>query len=545
MWLLFAAAALVLLVACANVANLFLVRFESRQREVALRAALGAGRIERLRSFLAEAAVVAGTGCVVGLALAMAAVRLLVAYGPSTLPRLNEVRLDWTGLLFTLALALPIALAFAAIPLFGRAPLATALHESGRGGASMPGRHRLRHLMMGGQVAMALMVLVASGLMVRSVQRLRGVDPGFDPAAALTFRIGLPAAEYPTRAAAVAAHRAILDRLSAIPGVARASAASWLPLTPGAYGNTVSVEGRTVPEGTIPPIADFLAVAGDYAETLGMPLLRGRGISASDVDRGELVTVVNKALAEAYFPGEDPIGRRISSSAATLRWLTIVGVVANTPSAALNEPAPRLKVYLPMSIAGGPDVPVAQLMGPSVSNLSYVVRSGLGSGAVLPRVREAIDAVDAKLALSQVGTFDDLLQRSMAQMAFTMVLLSVAAGVALLLGVVGVYGVTSYVIALRTREIGVRLALGAIPAGVAGMMARQGGIVALAGVAAGLAGSLAGGRLLDSMLYGVRANDPAVLTVTTVAALAVALCACWLPARRASKLDPVQALRSE
>ena len=356
LWLLFAVAALVLLVACANVANLFLVRFESRQREVALRAALGAGRIERLQSFLAEAAVVAGTGSVAGLALAMAAVRLLVVYGPATLPRLNEVRLDWAGLLFTLALSLPIALAFAAIPLFGRAPFVAALHESGRGGASMPGRHRVRQLMMGGQVAMALMVLVASGLMIRSVQRLRGVDPGFDPRAALTFRIGLPAAEYQTRATAVAAHRAILDRLSAIPGVARVSAASWLPLTPGGYGNTVTVEGRTVPEGTIPPVADFLAVAGGYTETLGMPLLRGRGISASDVDRGELVTVVNKAVAEVYFPGEDPIGRRISSSAANIRWLTIVGVVANTPSVAVNEPGPRPKVYLPMSIAGGPDI---------------------------------------------------------------------------------------------------------------------------------------------------------------------------------------------
>ena len=545
LWLLFAAVALVLLVACANIANLLLVRFESRQREVALRAALGAGRVERLRSFLSEAAVVVAAGSAIGLVVAMAAIRMLVIHGPARLPRLNEVRLDEAGVLFTLGLAAPIALAFAWIPLFSRAPLAAALHESNPRTSSTPGRHRARQLMMGGQVAMALMVLIAAGLMIRSVQRLRAVDAGFHPTETLTFRIGLPAAEYPTRAAAVAAHRALLDRLSAIPGVVRASAASVLPLSGGNFGNTVTVEGRTVPEGTLPPIADFHAVAGGYAEAMGTRLLRGRGISASDVDRGELITVVNQAFADAYFPGEDPVGRRISSSAATLRWLTIVGVVENTPTAALSEPNPRLKVYMPMSIAGGPDIPAAQLMGPSASDLSYVVRSGIGTGAALARAREAIDAVDTKLAMSQVMTLEDLVDRSMAQMAFTMMLLSVAAGVALLLGVVGVYGVTSYVVALRTREIGVRLALGAVPAGLAGMMAKQGGIVALAGVGVGLAGAMAGGRLLESLLYGVRPNDAGVLVATTVVVLTVALGACWLPARRASKLNPVQALRSE
>ena len=544
LWLLFAAVALVLLVACANIANLFLVRFESRQREVALRAALGAGRVERLCSFLSEAAVVVAAGSAVGLAVAGAATQMLVNYGPATLPRLNEVRLDEVGVLFTLGLAAPIALAFASIPLFSRAPLAAALNESNSRTASTPGRHRARQVMMGGQVAMALMVLIAAGLMIRSVQRLRAVDAGFRPTETLTFRIGLPAAEYPTRAAAVAAHQAILERLSAIPGVVGVSAATVLPLSGNNFGNTVTVEGRTVPEGTISPIVNFHAVAGGYAEVMGTRLLRGRAITTSDVDRGELIVVVDQAMADAYFPGEDPVGRRISSGA-NRRLLTIVGVVENTPTSALSEPTPRLKIYMPMSIGGGPDIPPAQMVGPSASDLSYVVRSGIGTVAALARAREAIDAVDAKLAMSRVMTLEDLVDRSMSQMSFTMLLLSVAAGVALLLGVVGVYGVTSYVVALRTREIGVRLALGAVPAGVAGMMAKQGGIVALAGVGVGLAGAMAGGRVLDSLLYGVRPNDAGVLVATTVVVLTVALGACWLPARRASKLNPVDALRSE
>jgi putative ABC transport system permease protein len=544
LWLLFAAVALVLLVACANIANLFLVRFESRQREVALRAALGAGRVERLRSFLSEAAVVVAAGSAVGLVVALAATRLLVIYGPETLPRLSEVRLDEVGVLFTLGLAAPIALAFASIPLFSRAPLAAALNESSSRTASTPGRHRARQVMMGGQVAMALMVLIAAGLMIRSVQRLRAVDAGFRPTETLTFRIGLPAAEYPTRAAVVATHKAILERLSAIPGVVRVSAATVLPLSGSNFGNTVAVEGRTVPEGTIPPIVMFHAVAGGYTEAIGTRLLRGRGITTSDVDRGELIVVVDQAMADAYFPGEDPVGRRISSGT-NRRLLTIVGVVENTPTSALSEPTPRPKVYMPMSIAGGPDIPVAQMVGPNASELSYVVRSSIGTGAAFARAREAIDAVDAKLAMSRVMTLEDLVDRSMSQTAFTMTLLSVAAAVALLLGVVGVYGVTSYVVALRTREIGVRLALGAVPAGLAGMMARQGGIVALAGVGVGLAGAVAGGRVLDSLLFGVRPNDTGVLVATTVVVLTPALGACWLPARRASKLNPVEALRSE
>ena len=275
-----------------------------------------------------------------------------------------------------------------------------------------------------------------------------------------------------------------------------------------------------------------------------MPVLQGRGITAGDVTRRELVTIVNQALVDAYLPGENALGRRISGGS-NGRWLTIVGVVANTASVALNEARPRPKVYLPLSIAGGPDIPAAQLIGPSVSNLSYVVRASAGAAAVLPRVRDAVDSVDRNLAISQVATLEDLVARSMGQMAFVTVLLALAAVVALLLGVVGVYGVTAYVIAQRTREIGVRLALGAVPAEVARLMARQGGLVAAAGAVVGLAVALAGGRVLDSLLYGVRPNDAGVLTATTLLVLAVALGACWLPARRASKLNPVQALRGD
>jgi predicted permease len=544
LWLLLAAALLVLLVACANVANLFLVRFETRQREVALRAALGAGRLERLRAFLNEAAVVAVAGSLAGLAIALATVRLLVAYGPATLPRLTEVRLGGITLLVTVGLALVIAAIFGAIPALAAPPPATALQEGGRG-ASTPGRYRARQLMMGGQVALAMVVLVASALMVRSVQQLRRVDPGFDATSTFTFRIGLPEAEYATRASAVAAHRAILERLSGLPEVRLASAATRLPLGQGGYGNTLTVEGRAIPPGTLQPIANFTAVAGGYAEAMGMTIVRGDSISDGQVARGEEVAVIDQALADAYFPGENPIGRRIASSGPGRRWLTITGVVGNTATAALNEPSPAAKLYLPMSVTGGPDLPAALLLGPSPSNMTYVVRSNASTVALLPRVRAAIDAVDPKLAMSQVITLDAMVDRSVAQMAFTMLLLTVAAVVALVLGVVGVYGVMAYVVVQRTREIGVRLALGGAPHGVSALIARQGGIVALLGAATGLIAAIAGGRFLESQLFGISARDPGVLVGATAVVVAVAIAACWLPAHRASRMSPVQALRQE
>jgi predicted permease len=550
LWILLASVGLVLLVACANVANLFLVRSEARQREIALRRALGAGRLGIARYFLTESALLSIAGGVIGLVLAWGAVRLLVAFGPTNFPRLGEVGLDAVVLVFTFGLSMLAALAFGVIPLWRGAPPALSLHESGRSNTASRGGHRARHLLMGGQVALALVLLVSSGLMVRSFQKLRAVDPGFNASSTVTFSVGLPDRGYPTRAAAVAAHHAILDRLSTLPGVRAVSAATCLPLAGACWGNTLRVEGRANPPGAILPLALFRAVGGGYFEAMGIRVLRGRSIDPGDVERNEPVVVINQALADRFFPNQDPIGERVASNrppargeALTFTWLTIVGVVSNTPARALVEANPPAQLYMPMSIAGGPDVPA--LVGPNVAVMTYVVRSTTPPLGLLPAVRVTIDAVDAKLALAQARTLQDILDGASAQMAFTMVLIAVAATVALLLGVIGIYGVMSYIVAQRTGEIGLRLALGAEPGSVVGMIVRQGGLAALAGIALGLATAFAGTRLIESLLYDVSPRDPGIFAATTLMLLGVTLFACWLPARRAARLNPLEALRAD
>jgi predicted permease len=401
---------------------------------------------------------------------------------------------------------------------------------------------------MGAQVALALVLLVSSGLMVRSFQTLRAMDPGFDPRSALTFRVGLAPRDYPDRRATVAAHHALLDRLAALPGVTAVSASSCLPLTEDAdcFGNTLFVDGRPFPTNALPPAVSFRAVAGGYFPATGVRLLRGRGIDRRDVDRAEPIVVVNQALARAYFPNQDPIGQRIASSGHHAPiWLTIVGVAANTPSSTLVEPQPMPAVYMPMSLARGPETPVTALIGPSVTVMSYVLRTTTPPLGLVPDVRRAVQGVDSNLPLVQVRTLQELLDRASAQMALTMALLTLAAGVALMLGVIGIYGVMSYIVSQRRAEIGLRLALGAEPRNVVRMIVRQGGTVAVAGVLAGLAGAFAGSRLLGSLLYGVSSRDPGVFAGTTVALLGVALFACWLPARRAARLSPLEALRTD
>ncbi len=553
LWMLLAAVIVVLLVACANVANLFLVRSEVRQRDVTVRRALGAGRGAIARYFLAESVLLAIMGGAVGVALAAGAVRLLVRVGPATLPRLHEVRLDGVSIVFTAVLSLAAAVAFGAMPLWRVPRLAAALREGGRSNTASRSRHRARQLLMAGQVALALVLLVASGLMVLSFQRLRAVDPGFKAADTLTFSIGLPDRKYPSRQTAVAAHRAILERLAAQPSVTAASASTCLPLAGACYGNTMRVEGSTLSPGTIPPLAAFRAVAAGFFDAMGMRLIRGRGITRDDIERGERVAVVDDLIAKRYFSDRDPIGERVASNRPPSRpgelpafdWLTIVGVVASTPVRTLADLHPLGQVYMPMSIAGGPEIPAALLAGPDVSVMSYVVRYAGPSSDLLMSVRHAIDSIDSNLAIAQVRTLQDILDRAAGQMAFTMVLLAIAAAVALMLGVIGIYGVMSYIVTQRTAEIGVRLALGAEPGSVSAQIVRQGGLVALAGVAVGLAAALAGSRVIASLLYGVSPRDPAVFAATTLTLLAVALVACWLPARRAARLSPLEALRTD
>ena len=543
LWILLASVGLVLAVACANVANLFLVRSETRHREVAIRRALGADSHAIARYYLSESLLLSIAGGLIGLGVAWIAVDLLVAYGPSNLPRLEEVRLDAVAATFALLLIVVTAVAFGALPLLRRTPVAESLHEGGRRNTASRSRHRARHLLMGGQIALALVLLVTSGLMLRSFHNLRAVDPGFDPKSALTFRVGLSPIDYPDRGRIVTAHRAILDRIAALPGIVAASASTCLPLSEGCNrGAPLFIRGRVLQRPTNPPVVMVHAVAGRYHEAMGMRVLRGRGIDRSDVERNEAIVEVNEALANALFPDQDPIGHQVRlgdapDSAQDTGWLTIVGVVSNTPTRTLAEPTAALKLYMP--IFGSREVNLA----PRLTAMTYVVRTALPPVSLIAPVRGAVADVDPKLALAQVRTLQDILDHASAETAFTMVLLLIAACVAMILGVIGVYGVMSYIVTQRTSEIGVRLALGAEPASVAGMIVQQGGLVAFAGIAVGLAMALAGSRLIESLLYGVSSRDPTVFTATTLLLLAVALVACWVPARRAARLSPLEALR--
>jgi predicted permease len=546
LWTLFASVGLVLLVACANVANLFLVRSEARQREIAVRRALGADRRAVARYFLTESLLLSAIGGALGVALAWAAVRTVVLFGPANLPRLDEVRIDGVVLAFTVLLSILTAMAFGSVPLVRFSPLAVTLHESGRGNTASRARHRARHLLMAGQVALTLVLLVSSGLMLRSFQRLRAVEPGFDAASSLTFEVGFPRSDYPDTRRLVAAQQAIIERIAALPGVTGVSASTCLPLSERqlCQGGPLFVEGREFPSGAIAPFVAIRSVAGDYFKVMGMPMLRGRGIERSDVEREEPVVVINDALARMVFPDQDPIGRRVrlgnpSLSPGTPEWLTIGGIVSNTPTFALSENAPFPQLFMPMFASRQVN------MAPRLGTIDYVVRTVQSPFAMAEQARQAVREVDADLAIAQLTTLQNILDRAAAQMAFTMILLAVAAAAALALGVIGIYGVMSYVVTQRTGEIGVRLALGAKPASITRTIVRQGGLVTLAGIAVGLATALALGRSIESLLFGVSARDPAVFAATTVLLSGVALLACWLPARRGARLSPLDALRTE
>jgi predicted permease len=551
LWILLAAVGFVLLVACANVANLFLVRGETRLLEITVRRALGAGRAPIALFYAAESAWIALLGGTLGVAGAFGTVRLLVAFGPANLPRLEEVAVDTMALAYSTLLTLLAAGLFTLLPMWRSAAAAPALHVAARGNTAAQGSHRARHALMAVQVALALVLLVAASLIGRSLWNLRSIEPGFDSRSALTFRLGLPEREFASPRAVVAAHQTVLDRLAALPEVVGVSAATRVPLstTGRGFSSPVRVDERTLPAGVAHPIASFLAVAGEYFDVLGTPMRRGRGISSRDVERRELVAVINQALATVLFANQDPIGARIARGTETVKssWLTVVGVVANTPVTSLTEAtAARAvpEVYLPMSIAG-PEAPGYSSNGPAVLAMSYLVRTATPPLNLRPLVRRVVHSVHPELAIAQVTTLDELREGGSAQMAFTMTLMTIAALVAVALGLIGIYGAVSYIVVQRTSEIGVRLALGAEPRAVAAMIVRQAGLVTLAGIAAGLAAALAAMRLIETTLYEVSPRDPLVFSLAVPALFIAALVACWVPARRASRLDPMRALRAD
>lgn len=545
LWTLLGTVGLVLLLACANVTNLFLARVEGRQREVAVRTALGAPRGRIAQRFLAESITMALLGGMAGLGFASVGICLLLRLAPANLPRLDEITIDPTVLFFTLGVSALTGLVFGLFPMlhYGRPNLnlVAALKEGGRGLSHGRARHRLRNLLAISEVALVLVLLIGSGLMIRSFQALRAVHPGFErPEEVLTVRLTVPSAEIPNEEEVGRLHEQILERLAAIPGVTSVAASSSIAMDGRDNYSALHIEDFPTPENQVPPVRPFKWIAGDYFTTMEIPLLGGRLLAWEDIRSRAPVAVVTDSFARAYW-GEPSkaLGKRIGVRREG-PWREIVGVVGNVYSAGVDHDPPKL-VYWPfiMEEFWGNPIYVSRTM-------AYAIRTARPDPlSLLPEVREAVWSVNPNLPLAGVQTLDQILAQSMARTSFTLVMLGLAAAVAVLLGTVGIYGVIAYIFAQRTHEIGVRMALGATRQDVSRLVLRQAGLVATAGVVIGLAAAVGLTQLMVALLFGVSPVDPVTYAAASVAVAIVSVLASYIPARRATKVNPIVALRYE
>lgn len=542
LWMVAAAAGLVLLVACANVANLILVRADGRQRELAVREALGAGRARVLTFFLGESLLLAGLAGVLGLGVAWVALRALVSAGPADIPRLAELRLDASTVAFTLVIVLVVAVLCSIVPALrvGRVPLATALREGGRGGTAGKAQHRLRGAMVAVQMALALVVLAGSGLLLRTFQRLNAVRPGFDPANVATFWVSLPPARYAGDSAVVRFHAQLLDRVSALPGVRGAGLTSRLPLLP--YGTNQSPfyrEGDASAQTQIPPLQLYTTVDAGYFRAMGIPVLAGRTFAPLGVQVDNEV-IISQRTAEQFFSdptGRAALGKRFQSLPGG-PWFTIIGVAGSVHDTSLAAPASQA-VYFPQAVRSD------TLYGNLRRTMALVVRTTGDPASIIGPVHGVLRELDPALPTYEVRSMNAVVRGSIAELSFTIVMLGAAAVTTLVLGAIGLYGVLAYLVTLRTRELGVRLALGATPGTVAAMMTRQGLALAAVGLGAGLVLFAVVARFLRSFLYGVAPSDPVTLAAAVALLIGIAALASWVPARRAARVDPATTLRSE
>ena len=543
LWVLLGTVGMVLLIACANVANLFLVRAEGRQQELAIRLALGGHRSRIARELLLESVTLGLIGGGAGLLLAFTGIRLLVAMGPESIPRLEEIAIDPAVLLFTLVVSLLVGLLFGLVPAlkYTRSQLVSALKEGGRRSSDGKERHRARSILVVSQVALALVLLIGSGLMIRSFQALRRVQPGFvRPEEVLTLRIGIPSAEIPDVEQTVRAHERILRRIEEIPGVVSVGLSQSITMDGYDSNDVVHVEELPTREGQLPPVRRFKWISERYFETMGNPILAGRAITWTDVYRHAPVAVVTENIAREYWKEpEAALGKRIKQSLES-PWREIVGVVGNEHDDGVDQKAVPT-VYWPMLVE---DFWGAKLFTPRT--MAYAIRTQrLGTPTFIEEVRQAVWSVNPNLPLADVRTLEEILAQSLARTSFTLVILGIAAGVALLLGAVGIYGVISYSVSQRTREIGIRMALGAQQGQVSGLFLRHGLLLAGIGVALGLGAAAGLTRLMSALLFGVSPLDPVTYGAVAVGLAGVALLASYVPARRAMSVDPAEALRWE
>jgi len=545
LWVSMGSIAVVLLVACANVANLLLVRVEGRRQELAIRSALGAGRGRITCGLLFESVILGFAGTFIGLASAFGALRLLVAMKPTGLPRLSEIGIDGAVLLFTLGLALFVSLVIGLIPVikYSGVALHTGLRESGRALSQSRERLRARKVLVVAQVALALVLLICSGLMIRTFQALTHVSPGFtDPSALQVFHLYIPETRVPNtqREGVVRVQQEIESKIAAIPGVTSVSFGSTVPLEGYSNNDPIFAQDHTYKPGQLPPIRRFKNISPGYLSTLGTPLIAGRDLTWAETYQKRPVAIISENLAKELW--QNPavaIGKQIRVGT-TDDWREVIGVARDVHDDGVNNPAPRT-VYWPVfqDRFEGQQETVRR-------NVAFVIRSQrAGSAAFMKEVQQMVWSVDSDLPLADPTTLGELYTKSMARTSFTLVMLCVAGSMSLLLGIIGIYGVISYSVSQRTREIGIRMALGAQRQSVTSMFLRQGLWLTGIGIAFGLASAFLTMRFLSSLLFNVNPLDPGTYIITALCVGVVSWVACYLPSRRAATVDPTLALRSE
>jgi predicted permease len=534
LWILMGIVGLVLLIACANVANLLLARAADRQKEMAIRTALGAGRWRVVRQLLTENALLALSGGVAGLLLAYLGINALVKINEVQIPRAHEIGLDWRVLAFTLCVSLLTGVIFGFLPALhsSKADLHDTLKEGGRSGSS-GARAWVRNMLVVLEMALALVVLVSAGLLMRSFWRLQQVNPGFVPQNVLAMSLGLPAAKYREPAQRANFYKELLQQIRALPGVQSAGATSILPLSGNNSSGSFQIEGRVVPPGQSSPHGDRWAATTDYFTAMKIPLIRGRYFDDRDTMESQPVALIDETMQRKYWPDEDPVGRRITFQGGQNNpiWREIVGIVGHVKHKGL-EGESRVQYYIPHT----------QVQN---ANMNLVVRASIDPANMAGAVRGAISSLDKDLPVFRVKTMEQYVIDSMAERRFAMMLIGIFAAVALALAAVGLYGVLSYTITQRSHEIGIRMALGAQVGDVLLLVIGQGMLLALIGVVLGSIAAFMLTRLMANLLFDVKARDPLTFASIVLLLMLVALVACFVPARRATKVDPIEALRYE
>ncbi len=545
LWVLMGSIAVVLLIACANVANLLLVRVEGRRQELAVRSALGAGRGRIALELLYESALLGFAGSVIGLGLAYGALRVLVAIAPNGLPRINEIGIDLPVLLFTLGLALVVSLLIGLVPVvrYAGQGLNATLREGGRSQSQGRERHRTRKALVVVQVALALVLLICSGLMIRTFVALMHVSPGFvEPAAVETFRFVIPEAQIPDtqREKVVHMEQDILDKLAAIPGVSSVSFSSAIPMDGNDSNDLLYAQDHVYKDGEIPPIRRFVNISPGFFATLGTRIVAGRDLTWTDTYDKRPVAIISENFAREYWhDAGNALGKRVRVGS-TDDWREIIGVVQDVHYDGVDKPAPTT-VYWP--VMGDNFEGEKQMLRRWIA---FAIRSPrAGSQAFISEVQQRVWAVDAEVPLAYTSTLGEFSRKSMARTSFTLVMLCIAGSMALLLGIVGIYGVISYSVAQRTREVGIRMALGAQRQSLIALFVRQGMLLTGIGVVCGLVAAFITMRLMSSLLFNVSSVDPLTYATITVLVVVIAYLACYLPSRRAATVDPVNALRAE